>query len=86
MPLLLLGIFLPRVAAALLYLFTGWFTGVFQTWYFPLLGFIFLPYTMLWYSVVMNWYDGTWGPLQITIGVVALVVDLTSSDRTRRRV
>jgi hypothetical protein len=84
MPFLILGIFLPRLAAALLYFFTGWFNGVFQTWYWPLLGFIFMPYTMLWYSVVMNWYDGTWGTFQIVVGVIAVAIDLTSGERTRR--
>jgi len=81
---IILGIFLPRLAAILLYFFTNWFSGIFQTWYWPLLGFIFMPYTMLWYSVVVNWYDGVWGTLQIVGLVVTAVIDMTSGNRARR--
>jgi hypothetical protein len=83
MPLIILGIFLPRVTAALLYFFTSWFVGVFHTWYWPLLGFIFMPYTMLWYSVVTKWYDGTWGALQIAVLILAILIDLASGNKSR---
>lgn len=84
MPLLLiLGLFLPRLVSAVLYFFTSWFAGVFQTWYWPLLGFLFMPYTMLWYSVVHNWYGGTWLTWHIIVLVIAVVVDLSSDSRSR---
>lgn len=78
---LILGIFAPRVVAAILYFFTGWFSGVFQTTLWPVLGFIFMPYTLLWYSVVMNWYQGVWGVLQLIVLAVAILVDLGSYSR-----
>jgi hypothetical protein len=77
MPLILIfGLLAPRLAMALLYLFTNWFSGVFSTILWPILGFIFMPYTLLWYSVVVNWYGGTWGTLQIVVLVIAAAIDL----------
>ncbi len=82
MPLLILivGICLPRVLSVLLFFLTNWFNNVFQTWYWPLLGFVFTPYTMLWYSVDAHWLGGIWGVPQIIVLVVALVFDLYSLD------
>jgi hypothetical protein len=85
MPFILLGIFLPRLTAAILYFFSTWFEGVFVTWYWPILGFIFAPYSMLWYSAVINWYDGTWGPLQIAVMALAVIIDLASANKGRGR-
>jgi hypothetical protein len=80
MPLLVLAaLFVPRLVAAYLYFFTGWFAGVFETQLWPIAGFIFMPYTMLWYSAVMNWYGGTWDFMQIAVLVVAIIFDLSSN-------
>lgn len=77
---LLVGLLFPRLAIAYFWFFTNWFRSVFSTsilW--PLLGFIFAPYTLLWYAVVQNWYSGTWGIWQIIILMVAIIADLSSS-------
>lgn len=86
MPLLLVlfALFVPRVVAVLLWLFTDWFASAFDEWLIPLLGFLFFPYTLLWYSVVLNWYGGTWGPWQILFGICALAFDLSSYSGARR--
>ena len=68
----------PRVLILILWIFTDWFTGVFDSVLIPLLGFIFLPVTMLWYSVVVNHYGGEWTTLNIILMVVAVVIDLGS--------
>ncbi len=81
--LLLLGLFIPRVVIVLLWLFTSWFTGVFDSFIIPVLGFIFLPYTLLWYSVVENTANGEWGLWQIVFLVIALAMDIFPSARTR---
>lgn len=77
--LLVLAVLLPRVTIAVLWFLTGWFTGVFATVLWPLLGFIFLPYTLLWYSVVVNLFGGVWGPFQIIGAILAVALDLSSS-------
>jgi hypothetical protein len=87
MPLIaiLIGLLLPRLIIFILWFFSNWFNGVFQNWVIPLLGFIFLPYTTLWYSAVINWYGGTWGFWQVAIMVVAVIADLSSHAKNRFR-
>ena len=76
----IVGLFLPRIVTIISYYFTSWINGVFTTWDWPLLGFIFMPYTLLWYSAVINWYGGVWGLLQIVVMVIAILFDLSSWD------
>ena len=81
----LLALALPRVTIAGLWFFSTWFRGVFDTWLWPLVGFLFAPFTLLWYSVVHNWYGGVWGTWQIVGLVVAILLDLSPSSGRRRR-
>jgi hypothetical protein len=84
MPLLfIIGLFLPRVIAAILYFFSDRFTNIFETWYWPVLGFIFMPYTLLWYSAVVHWYDGVWAFWQIVGLVVAICMDISSHKKKK---
>ena len=61
--------------------------------YFPLLFILALlpactslghPTTLLWYSVVVNVYGGTWDTLQIVVAVIAVVIDLSPGGSRRR--
>lgn len=88
MPLLigLVALFMPRLVIIGLYLMTNWFNGVFQTLLFPLLGFLFMPVSLLWYSAVHHWFNGQWDVLQIAGMVVAVLMDLSPLRMRRRRV
>ena len=68
----------PRVLIVILWLMTDWFTGVFDSVVIPVLGFLFLPISMLWYSVVINNFGGQWSTLNIIVMVVAVIMDLGS--------
>ena len=81
----LIALMAPRFLIVLLWLFTSWFKGIFATALWPVLGFIFLPMTLLWYTAVQNWWDGQWGWFQIAGIVVALLIDLSPSRATRRK-
>ena len=48
----------PRLLIVLLWLFTSWFRGMFPIALWPVLGFIFLPTTLLWYTAVEHWFGG----------------------------
>lgn len=87
MPLLLglFALFAPRVVIFLLWLASGWFNGVFETRLWPLLGFFFLPLTLLWYSVVMNWFAGEWTWWQLVILIAAVLGDLHSDRGAARK-
>ena len=86
MPCLLaiLALPMPRVVILLLWFLSGWFRGVFDTLLWPILGFLFLPTTLLWYVAVQRWFGGQWTLWPIVGLVVALLIDL-SPARGRRR-
>jgi hypothetical protein len=86
MPLIgiLFGLLVPRLVIIGLWLLTPWFEGIFTTPLWPVLGFIFLPTTLLWYSAVLNWFGGDWTLLPIIGIVVAILVDLAPAGGRRR--
>jgi hypothetical protein len=65
----------PRILVAILWLFTTWFAGLFATILWPIVGFLFAPTTLLWYSVVQRWFGGQWSLWPIVGLVVALFLD-----------
>ena len=87
MPCLLVAValFAPRLAVGLLWFFTHWFDGLFPTLVWPIIGFILLPTTLLWYSAVHHWFGGAWTLWPVVGIVVALMIDL-SAVRSHRKV
>jgi hypothetical protein len=81
----LIALMAPRFLIVVLWLFTSWFKGVFATALWPVLGFIFLPFTLLWYTAVQNWWDGHWGVGQIIGVVIALMMDIGPSRARKKR-
>ncbi len=81
---LLVGLVFPRVALVLLWFFTHWVGRAFDSFIVPLLGFFFVPYTLLWWIVVANVFGGAWGFWQVLFLVLALVADLSSYGGLRR--
>ena len=86
MPLLLaiLALLAPRVGIVLLWLFTTWFDGLFSALLWPILGFIFLPTTLLWYTVVLHWFGGVWSPWAVVGLIIALIIDVSPAREHRR--
>jgi hypothetical protein len=82
----LVALFVPRVVIVLLWLFTSWFGGIFAIALWPLLGFIFLPTTLLWYTAVQHWFGGQWTLWPVVGIVIALLIDLSPASGRRRRV
>lgn len=83
-----IALLFPRVLIAVLWFFTHWFNGVFDSLLWLVLGFIFMPFTTLWYSVVINHYGGQWSNTNIALMVLAVVIDLGSNGggyKNRRR-
>jgi hypothetical protein len=74
----------PRIAVALLWFGSRWFDGLFPTLLWPVLGFIFLPTTLLWYAAVQHWFGGQWTLWPIVGIVIALLIDVSPAG-TRRR-
>lgn len=81
-----LALLTPRLVVALLWFFSTWFQGMFSTILWPILGFIFLPTTLLWYSAVQHWYGGQWTLWPIVGLIIALAIDVSpASGRSRRK-
>lgn len=80
----LIALMTPRIVIAVLWFFTAWFRGMFDTVLWPVLGFFFLPTTLLWYSAVMRWFNGEWTLWTIVGLVIALMIDLSPASRRRK--
>ena len=65
----------PRVAIALLYLFTSFFTGVYNSVLMPLLGFLFLPFTLITYTFLANMHQPH-DTVFLVVLFVAVIIDL----------
>jgi len=80
----ILALATPRLLVALLWLFSRWFDGVFTSVLWPILGFIFLPTTLLWYTAVQHWFHGQWTLWPIVGLVLALMIDISPAGGRRR--
>ncbi len=83
----LFALFLPRLTMVLLYLFSGYLQRAFQTALWPLLGFVFMPYTTLAYAWAIN-SNGSVSGVYLFVLIIAALVDLGvtgGSARSRRR-
>jgi hypothetical protein len=83
--LVVLALITPRVVVILLWLFTNWFRGIFDSALWPILGFVFLPTTLLWYTAVQHWFAGQWTFWPVVGLVIALAIDVSPARRRGRR-
>ena len=91
MPCLLgcLALLMPRLVLGCLFVFTHYLDGVWQTRYWPVLGFLFMPLTTLAYAFARNTSPGgsvTGWYLALVIAAAVLDVGMTGSASGRRRV
>lgn len=81
----LVGLMVPRLLILGLWFLTDWFHGLFDTLLWPVLGFVFLPTTLLWYSAVQHWFGGEWTLVPVAGLVVALLIDVSPARGRRER-
>ena len=81
----IIAIFMPRVALLIIYMFTNWFGHAFHTTLWPLLGFLFLPYTTLAWMAAMILNNQQLNGLWIGILVIAVLFDLGGQGHSARR-
>lgn len=80
----LAALLFPRFVVVVLYLFTGFFEGVYRGWILPLLGFFFLPVTLLAWTWFVKTQEPT-GPFFYAVMAVALLLDLGGLSGGRKR-
>ena len=73
----ILALAAPRFVIVMLWLFSGWFNDKFDSALWPILGFIFLPTTLLWYTAVQHWFGGEWTLWPIVGIVISLMIDIS---------
>ena len=66
----------PRVLMFFAFLLTDWFGRSFETRLWPILGFVFMPYTTLAYLVAMLNNNHTLSGGWVALFIVAIVVDV----------
>ncbi len=66
----------PRVAIVLLWLFSTFFSALHNNFTVLLLGFVFLPLTLIVYAYLLGAYGGHIGSTQLIFLVIAVVLDL----------
>ena len=89
--LVLIGLAIPRVVMVFALLLTNWFGRAFETRMWPILGFVFMPYTTLAYMGAMLNNNHTLAGGWLAAFIVAVLVDaghwggggLTSRRRRR---
>jgi hypothetical protein len=80
----LIALLMPRIFILYLWFLTTWFRGIFDTLLWPILGFLFLPTTLLWYTAVHHWFAGEWSLWPIVGLVIALMIDISPGGSRRR--
>lgn len=79
----LIALTAPRLVIFVLWFFTSWFSGMFASLVWPVLGFFFAPTTLLWYSAVQHWFGGAWSFWPVAGLVVAIMIDLSPASSRR---
>jgi len=74
----------PRLVIVCLWLLSNWFKGMFDTALWPIVGFIFLPTSFLWYTAVLHWWGGQWSFWPVVGLVIALMIDVSPASSRRR--
>jgi len=72
----LLAVAFPRGAIVLLWLFSNFFTGVYHSIIIPIIGFLFLPLTLIVYTYLTKTSGGHLTTTQFVFIFIAVVVDL----------
>ena len=72
----LLALAFPRVAIVLLWLFSSFFSVLHTNILVPVLGFLFLPLTLIVYTYLLHTYGGHIGSTQLLFLFIAVVLDL----------
>ena len=67
----------PRLILFVLFVLTDYLSTAFDGWFWPLMGFIIVPWTTLWSSYVLN--HGGFGLWSVLFLSLLLLIDLAST-------
>ncbi|QDU34942.1 hypothetical protein KS4_30190 [Poriferisphaera corsica] len=75
-----LALAFPRLLMVILILFTSYLSRAYETILWPVLGFIFFPYTTIAYAFAYNQTSGHISGIYLVVIIFAVLVDLGSSS------
>ena len=75
----IVGLALPRVLMFFLWLLTNWFSQAFDSVFWPVVGFLFMPYTTLAYMAAMLNNDHTLSGWWIGLLILGVLADGNST-------
>jgi hypothetical protein len=81
----LIALIAPRFVVAVIWFTSNWFSSVFPSALWGILGFLFLPTALLWYTAVFHWWDGVWEPWRIVVLILAIATDVSPASGRRDR-
>jgi hypothetical protein len=81
------GVFAPRLALLIVWIFTPYVTRAFSTFWWPLLGLILLPYTTLMYALAYLPGFGVYGVrwFWVILGVLLDIASYSSGGVSKSR-
>ena len=74
-----LGLLTPRVVLFIMWIFTDYLSRAYGSWFWPTLGFFFLPTTTIAYAIAQNEFTTVTGGIEamgIVLIVFGIVIDL----------
>lgn len=74
----LLAVFFPRIVIVLVFVFSRYLQSAYETLLWPVLGFIFMPFTTLAYAFAVNSTNGNVNGMYLAVVVIAVLMDLGS--------
>lgn len=85
MPILvaIVALLTPRLVILALWFLTTWFVGMFTSLLWPVLGFVFAPTVLLWFSAVQHWFGGVWSLWPVVGMVIAVMIDFSPASARR---
>lgn len=83
--LVFVALFLPRVTLFFIWILTSWFNQAFSTTIWPILGFLFMPYTTLAYMAAMLNNDQQVSGFWLFLIIVAVLCDLSGHGEAARQ-
>ena len=81
----IIAVFFPRLMLILIAFFTHWFQAAFNTLLWPILGFLFMPYTTLAYMAAMLNNNHTVSGGWLVLVIIAVFFDLGTHGGSTRR-
>jgi len=85
--LVIVGLITARFVLFVLWVFTDYLSRAYGTWFWPTIGFFFMPTTTLGYAIAQNAFHGVqgWGLVLVILGVLLDLGLLGGGARNRRR-